>query len=206
MYRDYKSNVHPNSKYHSLLGIYPVWLGWLTALPDFECKPRVLNDCFVIFVSAGSGIFRCKGKDYPLEKNDAYFLFPGVVHYYKTDPANLLELWWVGFNGPNAGRMLKDIGVNPDRPILKNIHDGKVFSTICEIVESAGDLYSSDLLKTAGNIYKLFGLLMENCSECAVNHQNEPLLYTKPIMRAVHFFSPIIRRKYPSNRLQTMLD
>lgn len=87
MYKDYKSNVHPNSKYHSLLGIYPVWLGWLTALPDFECKPRVLDDYFIIFVSAGRGIFKCKGKNYPLGKNDAYFLFPGVVHDYKTGPS-----------------------------------------------------------------------------------------------------------------------
>jgi len=189
MYRDFKSSVHLNSQYQSLLGIYPIWLGWLSALQGFECKPRVLDDYFIIYVTAGSGIFKCKGKDFTLEKNDVYFLFPGVVHYYSTDPSNLLELWWAGFNGSNAGIMLESIGISPEQPIIKSISDTSVFATLREIVDSAGDLLISDLLKTSGNLYKLFGQLMENCCDSVLNEKNQSLHYTQPVMRAVCFIA-----------------
>lgn len=75
MYREYKSNVHPNSKYHSLLGIYPVWLGSLTALSDFECKPRVLDDFFIIFVAEEVGFLGVKAKNLSSEKMMPFFCF-----------------------------------------------------------------------------------------------------------------------------------
>lgn len=97
-------------------------MGWS---PD--CKHRALDDFFIIFVSCGAGIFRRRGIEYTLEKDDAYFLFRGVVHYYATDPQRLLELWWIGFSGPNAQKLL----IRWDFRILNIV-------------------FSSDILKTKG--------------------------------------------------------
>lgn len=137
-----------------------LWVGYLTALPNYECKPRVLDDYFLVFVSSGKGQFGCKGKQYDIKKLDAFFLFPGVVHWYKTDPANLLELWWIGFNGPNAQILMHDLGINPARPLLEGIKSVEIQNNIKEIVEVLAEDSPGTVLKASGNIYKLFGQLL----------------------------------------------
>ncbi|MBC7961289.1 MAG: AraC family transcriptional regulator [Vallitaleaceae bacterium] len=189
MFIEYRSSEHPHSQIHALLGIYPVWLGHLTAHKNYECKPRVLDDFFIIFVSSGEGKFRCLGKDYCLAKNDAFFLFPGIIHSYKTHSDNPLDLWWIGFTGPNAKSLLMEAQINPENPIIKNISNKDLFEVIKEMVNQLNDFYASDLIKASGNIYKMMGILMEICMPNKICNIGLKGIYTTPILRALNFMN-----------------
>lgn len=187
MFDQYKSNVLLSSQYHSLLGLYPIWVGHLTALPNYECKPRVLDDYFIIYVAKGRGKFRCKGIEYDLEKGDVFFLFPSVVHYYITDQKNLLDLWWVGFNGPNSRKLSYDLGVSPDNPIIKNIQGTEVFDTIREIVDGLDEIHQGTVLKASGNLYRLLGQLIGLHSRNLPFDSRIQSEVAKPIEKALAF-------------------
>lgn len=187
MFGEYRFNVLPTSHYHHLLGLYPTWVGYLTALQNYECKPRVLDDFAIIFVSSGKGIFRCKGIEYKIEQNDAFFLLPGVVHYYKTDSSKLLELWWIGFNGPNAQKLVNDLGINPDNCVIKGLHNVEIYNNIKEIVDTSLNVSTGMVLKSSGSLYKLFGQLQDLCTLNYSNAVSEQTDYTKPIERALSF-------------------
>jgi AraC-like DNA-binding protein len=187
MFGEYKFNVLLTSQYHHLLGLYPTWVGYLTALQNYECKPRVLDDYSIIFVSSGKGIFRCKGIEHKIEKYDAFFLLPGVVHYYKTDSNNLLELWWISFNGPNAQKLVNDLGINPDNCVIKGIHFADIYNNIKEIVDSSLNVSTGMILKSSGCLYKLFGQLMDVCNLNYTKSVCEQADFTKPVERALSF-------------------
>ena len=129
------------------------------------------------------------GRDYHLEKNDAYFLFPGIVHYYKTDEKDLLDIWWVGFNGSSVAKFLKEININPNEPIIKNIKNPDLFSIIKDIVNHPNDFYLSDFIKESGNLYKMIGTLMEICSPNVPITPECQYTYSEPVMRAVSFMN-----------------
>lgn len=188
MFGEYKFNILLPSQYHPLVGLYPTWVGYLTALQNYECKPRVLDDFFIIFVSSGKGIFRCKGNEYRLDKHDAFFLFPGIVHYYATDPNNLLELWWIGFNGPNAQKILHDLGVSPESCLIKGMDNPETLKTIKEIVNSVMSVSSGTALKSSGCLYKLFGQLLDlYMPEKDKSGSSEHFKFFKPVERALAF-------------------
>lgn len=188
MFGEYKFNVLLPSQYHHLVGLYPTWVGYLTALQNYECKPRVLDDFFIIFISCGKGIFKCKGIEYKIETNDAFFLFPGIVHYYVTDPKDLLELWWIGFNGPNAQKLLTDLGLNPQKCLIKGIESHEISGTIKEIVDSSMNNSNGLSLRSSGCLYKLFGQLMDlYMPESIKSNSVQHLEFTKPIERALAF-------------------
>ncbi|GAA0181984.1 AraC family transcriptional regulator [Clostridium sediminicola] len=187
MFGEYKFNVLHKSKYHHSVGLYTTWVGYLTALQNYECKPRVLDDYFIIFVSSGKGIFRCNNIEYKIKKHDAFFLFPGVVHYYKTDSKDLLELWWIGFNGPNAQKLINDLSITPDNCVIKGIHSAEIFDNIKEIVDSSLNSSSGMVLKSSGCLYKLFGQIINECASDSINIICEQAEFTKPIERSLAF-------------------
>jgi AraC-like DNA-binding protein len=188
LFKEYKYNFMFPSKYHPLLGLYPTWVGYLSACKNYECKPRVLDDYFIIFVSRGKGLFKCKGIEYSLARNDIFFLLPGVVHSYVTDPADLLELWWIGFNGSNAQRLVGDLDIAPNCCHIKGVNNAEVFFIIKEIVQSLSEGPTSGApLKSAGSLYKLFGLLTDQHTPglCPLYHKK--LQFTEPVERALSF-------------------
>jgi AraC-like DNA-binding protein len=187
MFSEYRSNILLETGYHSFLGIYPAWVGALKAQVNYECKPRVLDDYFIIYVASGRGVFRSGGKRRTLKKGQLFFLFPEVVHSYVTDSEDLLELWWIGFNGPAAQKLVKGTGVSVENALI-TISDPELFFAIFkEIVEGCVETNASTVLIAAGNLYKLFGLLARHDGDFLRPAASAELHCSKPVERALAF-------------------
>jgi AraC-like DNA-binding protein len=187
MFISYRTNAILPTKHHSVVGLYPVWTGCLKALPNYECKPRMLDDYFILYVASGKGIFRTKGIEHKLEANDVFFLFPGVVHYYATDPKDLLELFWIGFNGPNAQVLLKNIGIEPKKAIIKAVGSRDILDGIKNIINDSAESFPGSDLILSGRLYQLFGLLasLSHCEEAFPEERHSNT--SKPIEKALTF-------------------
>lgn len=193
MYKTYISNVIPKNQYHPFTGLFPTWTGFLRALPEYVCKPRILDDYCLIFLSSGSGYFDCSGKSYSINTNDAFFLFPGVLHSYGTDIKDLMSQWWIGFKGPEASILLHDLGISPEAPVMKGIKNSEFLIKIDKIVNTYTESSPSAFLKASGSLYKLFGILADEHTPKLANTVEENRKVSKPIQRATSF----IEANYP---------
>jgi len=63
-------------------------------------KGRILDDYYLVYISKGQGFFESsETSSYQITAGTCFFLFPGVWHRYKPDPASGWEEYWVGFKG-----------------------------------------------------------------------------------------------------------
>ena len=63
-------------------------------------KGRILNDYYLVYISKGQGIFESsETRSCEITAGTCFFLFPGVWHRYRPNPASGWEEYWVGFKG-----------------------------------------------------------------------------------------------------------
>lgn len=186
MFKEYKSKVLSPTSFDTYVGLYPMWIGYLKSLPNYECKPRVLDDYFMIYTAKGKGILRCEKKHYKLKEGDLFFLFPGVVHYYATDPQNPIELWWIGFNGPNCNKILSTLKISSSNPILSlGTLQEDIFKNIQEIYYNMEEFSIGSKLKSCGNLYSIFGFLIDNTK--LANSCNTKNSFSKSIEKSLAY-------------------
>jgi AraC-like DNA-binding protein len=161
MFDEYKSNIIDYRDYPYFSGFYPTWTGFLKAKPNYECKPRILPDYHLVYISSGEAYFQCKNLKYSINTGDMYFLFPEIVHSYRTDPVNLITQYWVGFNGSNSAAFISRLGITPDNPVLRNVKSTTLEAELEEIANPSLNPSIPAALKACGSLYKLFAMLAE---------------------------------------------
>ncbi|MBQ8658595.1 MAG: AraC family transcriptional regulator [Clostridia bacterium] len=69
------------------------------------------RDCFLLhFIVAGRGLYRVRGKEFPLSPGDCFLVIPDEDTYYEADPNDPYEFYWIGFRGVNAKSLLEGLG------------------------------------------------------------------------------------------------
>jgi len=83
-------------------------------------KGRILDDYYLVYISRGQGVFESKEIG-PLNivAGTCFFLFPGVWHRYKPDPASGWEEYWVGFKGYYPEHLMAQHFFDQQRPFVK---------------------------------------------------------------------------------------
>ena len=160
MFKLYRSEVFQSPEADCRQGVYPVSVGHMIANPDYVCRTRIMDDYFMIFPTAGKGVFRCAGREYSIGTGDLYFLLPGVPHFYATDPQDLMEQWWVGFNGASAAALFKKLGISPLRPIVAGGGTEEILTLLRRMMSVNANQLNGQLCVT-GFLCQLLGLLME---------------------------------------------
>lgn len=150
----YQNFTHNNQS--QALGLVVKQAGFLEAGPQYILNPRTLYFYSIIFVSKGSGTFKCLGKKYDLKPNTAFFLFPGVAHSYKTYVHDLFSHWWVDFYGYNANILVNSLGITPENPIIYNVDLLRIFNNILFAAQNSPFAGS---LNASCNLYSLFGTM-----------------------------------------------
>ena len=107
MFRQYEAYAFAGGLYKQHSGITPVGMGSLAAEPNYEVRPRVMKDYYLVYLSEGAGELRSEGRTFPLRAGDLYVLFPGVVHAYRTDPDDLIRMFWIGFSGADVPELVE---------------------------------------------------------------------------------------------------
>lgn len=195
MYTKYISRIISPTSFHTMMGLYPKWTGLLQATPDYICKPRILEDYFLFFISNGSCYFNSNGKDFVINKNDVYFLFPDVIHSYKTDESDPVIEWWIGFNGANAKIILHELGITPENPVVRSVSDPLFKQLIEELLEISSCSSPNNILKASGILHLLFNILSEKCSN-SYDSQKTPSDGLTDGIRSARLFLDV---NYPNN-------
>lgn len=117
--------------------------------------PAVREYFLIHYVIKGTGVFRCKGKEYNINKNEGFLICPNEVIYYEADKNEPWEYVWLGFNGIRAFELLQNIGLNQDSPVFNSKECEKIFTAVTQELEESQnkELYILSLL------YAFFSML-----------------------------------------------
>ena len=187
MYTKYVSRIVPNFKHRNKIGLYVVDAGYIEAMSNYECKSRVLADYYIIIILSGKGSLVSKDKHYDIKSGDMYFLFPNVLHAYKTDEKDLMSHIWVGFNGTNAKMMLSKVDVDEKNPVVKCGAYSKSFEYVKEIYNVLEDERLSSEFKATGYLYNIFADLSIILNRDIEFNPNKKKQFTNPIERSIEF-------------------
>ena len=159
MYTQYNVTHFPIEKHIFDLGLQIFTCGDLVADVNYLCKPRILDDYYLVLITHGQGTLTCSKKTFHLSKGDLYILFPGHLHSYKTHTSNLLHQQWIGFNGANAGSIIDSIGLTPQSPLLKVGDTYEEVQLLLNALSASGHspAHNNALYRT-GLLSQLFGL------------------------------------------------
>ena len=193
MYRYYHAQAFPSGILGAHSGISPVSMGSLGAEPNYEVRPRMVRDYYLVYLLQGGGVLKTRGKTFSLCPGDLYLLYPDVVHSYATDPENLIEMYWIGFTGADVPDLLVKSGFTPDEPVF---HGGpRLEPLIRQMEQDSQDNRPSNFLALCGGLYRLFGTLME------LRTDNEPWQdRDQPLSRIVMEAQNFMNIHYPRFR------
>lgn len=126
-------------------------------------KGRILDGYYIVFISKGKGIFESAlSGPAGVTAGTCFFLYPGVWHRYRPDPASGWEEYWVGFKGAYPGQLMHNGFFSPDTPVVSpGLNDGllTLIRKILDHVRSATPGYhqviSGITLEILGLVYAL---------------------------------------------------
>ena len=99
------------------------------------------HDYCLQYVISGEGFFFTNNTLYTVKKGDIFLLPRQSEHYYKANPQNPYDYYWIHFNGSGIEEYLSYIGLSDENPVIRNVYDDK-------IVELFGDLMDATKNKT----------------------------------------------------------
>lgn len=71
------------------------------------------------YIHAGQGRVSLGRRDWTLGAGGGFLLAPGVPGRYASEARDPWVYSWVGFHGRDAGRLLRQVGLDPDHPVLE---------------------------------------------------------------------------------------
>lgn len=123
---------------------------------------RTLQEFAIVYIVRGQGQLEVNGTGYRLKSGSAFFLFPGIRHWYAPDSHTGWDEYWVGFNGKEVERLYGEKFFTPDKPLFQvGIHQSliQLFNEVIELSKSEAPSYQfnigSTILKMISSIISM---------------------------------------------------
>lgn len=110
------------------------------------------------YIVKGKGIYRVNGKQFALQKDEGFLIYPGQNTYYEADEKDPWEYYFIAWHGKNAGKIMEGIHLH-EGYILKNGENTTIKSSLKA-------LYNVKLTEK-WNEYKIIGELYRIIAELA---------------------------------------
>lgn len=125
--------------------------------------PAVRDHYLIHYVMAGKGTYTVQESTYPIEEGDLFLAWPNELITYSADIENPWSYCWVGFNGLDAGELIKQTDFTRANPIL-HAQDRKVpRELLMDIYQSRG-ARSFEVTRMTGKLYAFLAWLMETAT------------------------------------------
>jgi AraC-like DNA-binding protein len=126
--------------------------------------PALRDHYLLHYIRSGKGEYTFDGRVFHLGAGDMFLVFPSTLVSYKADTKEPWEYCWVGFNGTEARRMLKETGFSKSQPVLHPEKADKLQEFLFSIYRSSGNTPAADA-DMAGYLYLFLGELMRLAHE-----------------------------------------
>jgi len=103
--------------YKKNLSIY--YCGMEECKPGHSFGPAIRPHYLMHFVLRGKGIYQVKGKEFKVNKGEAFLIRPQDVTYYEADLEDPWEYVWIAFDGEEADAILEEYQLLEDKFICQ---------------------------------------------------------------------------------------
>ena len=146
--------------FQNSLGLAVYRSGLQRCAPDHSWGPGVRDHYLIHYILSGKGTFDSGKRKYALTAGDGFLVVPGVVSSYQADHDEPWEYCWVGFNGADAGRLLKETGLSEESPLFHYDKDGAIENMLNDIYTATGPNPSNEAQMTAALLRFLAALMV----------------------------------------------
>ena len=130
-----------------------------TTPPGWQSIPAVYDHYIIHFVVSGKGVFMPGHGDYPVQAGDAFLIQPYRLVTYQADAENPYAYYWVGFNGTEADKLVKQSGFFEQQPVIRFDMDEDVLGAMRDLTGTQLTNSSQEYLLLS-YLYKMFAALI----------------------------------------------
>lgn len=100
----------------------------------FDYLENERHDFCIQYIIDGEGFFHTNNTLYSVKKGDLFLLPNNKEHYYKANPDNPYNYYWIHFNGVGFEKFMSLIDLSDDKPIIRNIFDEEIVAIFEKLV------------------------------------------------------------------------
>lgn len=157
----------------------------------------IRHDYCIQYVINGKGEYFINNKLYKLRKNTLFLLPKKRNHYYKADPMDPYDYYWIHFNGSGFENFLKAIHLSEDFPVLYDVENPNIENRFAELLETC-------LMQTSPHqnlliLSKCYALLFELLSGTKTAAQPMLNTFLPAVEQAVNYIAEHFTEKISLN-------
>lgn len=137
---------------------------------DKNLKPGVrfgpvIRDIYIVeCCTGGFGSVIINGTEYPIQKGDCYFLFPGDTITHTASETYPREGVWCAMDGLGIGSVLRKAGVTSTSPFVTSEAFSEITDAVSRIVDMREENDAGADLRRTSLVYAVLGALMKHTS------------------------------------------
>ncbi|MFC5406929.1 AraC family transcriptional regulator [Cohnella soli] len=152
--------------------------------PMHRIGPKVVDYYLLHHVLSGKGVFRAGEFECEPSAGDSFLIHPGKLVHYVSDESDPWLYRWVAFAGSEAASIVREAGLNDDKPIIRagSLREpGERCRAIFEVFRARG---SSASLAATGHLHLLLAALKEASTDIGAETLR-PDSHTEELVRQV---------------------
>lgn len=110
------------------------------------------------FVVKGKGMYQASGKKHYLTAGQGFLIEPGTQTFYQADKNDPWSYFWIGVGGTNAGKYIRDIGLNSEQLIFRSESGEELKKIVLDILKHT-EMTTANLYYLQGRLYDFFAVL-----------------------------------------------
>ena len=160
--------------------------GYEHCCPGHTYGPNIRENFVIHAVMGGRGTLDYKGKKWPVRKGQMFILFPGEEATYYADREDPWYYCWIGFHGPSAPDIVRNIGFTQDHPVLTMYNPSRMESIVRMMLRTGELTLDGQLRRYAGMLQILSDMIENASSEAAGDNTPNVISYAEYAVHYIH--------------------
>lgn len=154
---DFKERLYPHSLWNG--GIQLHCCGRRLDAEKHRFGPAARENYWFIYLQKGTGTYSINKKEFVLKEKMIFVEFPGYPVSYQADQDSLWTIRWVSISSDYLDKILQDMGITPDHPLIRPERPEAVESILAVLFDAIETDYIKDELACMGLVYQFLSLL-----------------------------------------------
>ena len=140
---------------------YLSYSGYAQCEPLHCYGPASRPHYLIHFVLKGKGRYQAAGQTHCLTAGQGFLIEPGTQTFYQADKEDPWSYLWIGVGGTNAGKYIRDIGLNSEQLIFRSERGDELKKIVLDILKHT-KMTTSNLYYLQGKLYDFFSILAQD--------------------------------------------
>ena len=140
---------------------YLSYSGYAQCEPLHCYGPASRPHYLIHFVLKGKGRYQAAGQTHCLTAGQGFLIEPGTQTFYQADKEDPWSYLWIGVGGSNAGKYIRDIGLNSEQLIFRSERGDELKKIVLDILKHT-KMTTSNLYYLQGKLYDFFSVLAQD--------------------------------------------